>query len=293
MLIIKSGNWKRPEEEQDMSKKEKSGNLENGDFKITREPFYLPQGNEIAIFEAAHKNKLPVLLNGPTGSGKTRLVEHMAWRLNLPLYTVACHDDLSANDLTGRYIIKGDEVEWIDGPLLMAVKEGGLAYLDEVVEARKDVTVVIHPLTDHRRCLPVEKRGKIFRAPENFMLVISYNPNYQSVLKELKPSTRQRFVSINLGWPKEELEVRIVIREAGTDEPTAEKLVKAANRIRNLVHQGLEEGVSTRELVYAGILLRNGLSARDSLQATLIEPLTYDGDLKKSIEEVLKNYFNF
>jgi nitric oxide reductase NorQ protein len=276
-----------------MSKKEKSEKFKDGAFKIAREPFYLPQGNEIAIFEAAHKNRLPVLLNGPTGSGKTRLVEHMAWRLNIPLYTVACHDDLSANDLIGRYIIKGDEVKWIDGPLLMAVQEGGLAYLDEVVEARKDVTVVIHPLTDHRRCLPVEKRGKIYQAPENFMLVISYNPNYQSVLKELKPSTRQRFVSINLGWPKEDLEIRIVSREAGVDEPTAEKLVKAANRIRNLVHQGLEEGVSTRELVYAGTLLRNGLSARDSLQSTMIEPLTYDSDLKKSIEEVLKNYFNF
>ncbi|MBI4764301.1 MAG: CbbQ/NirQ/NorQ/GpvN family protein [Deltaproteobacteria bacterium] len=276
-----------------MSKKEKSEKFENGAFKVSREPFYLPQGNEIAIFEAAHKNQFPELRNGPTGSGKTRLVEYMAWRLNIPLYTVACHDDLSANDLTGRYIIKGDEVKWIDGPLLMAVQEGGLAYLDEVVEARKDVTVVIHPLTDHRRCLPVEKRGKVFQAPENFMLVISYNPNYQSVLKELKPSTRQRFVSINLGWPKEDLEVRIVSREAGVDETTAEKLVKAANRIRNLVHQGLEEGVSTRELVYAGTLLRNGLSVRDSLQSTMIEPLTYDSDLKKSIEEVLKNYFNF
>lgn len=276
-----------------MSKRDKSEKIENGEFKIIEEPFYLPQGNEIEIFEAAQTNKLPVLLNGPTGSGKTRLVEHMAWRLKLPLYTVACHEDLSANDLTGRYIIKGDEVKWIDGPLLSAVREGGLAYLDEVVEARKDVTVVIHPLTDHRRCLPVEKRSKIFHAPEGFMLVISYNPNYQSVLKELKPSTRQRFVSINLGWPREELEIRIVSREAGVDEETAEKLVKAANRIRNLVNQGLEEGVSTRELVYAGILLRNGLPMKDSLQATMIEPLTYDTDLKKSIEEVLKNYFSF
>jgi len=276
-----------------MSKKDKSSNIENGDFKVTKEPFYLPQGKEIEIFEAAHANKLPVLLNGPTGSGKTRLVEHMAWRLNLPLYTVACHDDLSANDLTGRYIIKGDEVEWIDGPLLMAVHEGGIAYLDEVVEARKDVTVVIHPLTDHRRYLPVEKLGKMFRAPEGFMMVISYNPNYQSVLKELKPSTRQRFISINLGWPAEDLEVRIVMREAGVDEETAAKLVKAANRIRNLIHQGLEEGVSTRELVYAGTLLRSGLSIKDSLHATMIEPLTYDSDLKKSIEEVLKNYFSF
>jgi nitric oxide reductase NorQ protein len=276
-----------------MSRDKKTDPFDQIDFRIHQEPFYLPQGNEIALFEAAHKNKLPVLLNGPTGSGKTRLVEYMAWRLNRPLYTVACHDDLSANDLTGRYIIKGDEVKWIDGPLLMAVREGGVAYLDEVVEARKDVTVVIHPLTDHRRFLPVEKRGKIFHAPDDFMLVISYNPHYQSVLKELKPSTRQRFVSINLGWPKEELEVRIVTREAGVEENTAEKLVKAANRIRNLVHQGLEEGVSTRELVYAAVLLRNGLPVKDALQGTMIEPLTYDEDLKRSIEEVLKNYFAF
>jgi nitric oxide reductase NorQ protein len=276
-----------------MTKHDKPGKIETGDFKVVKEPFYLPQGKEIEIFEAAHAHKLPVLLNGPTGSGKTRLVEHMAWRLGLPLYTVACHDDLSANDLTGRYIIKGDEVEWIDGPLLMAVREGGLAYLDEVVEARKDVTVVIHPLTDHRRYLPVEKRGKIFRAPEGFMMVISYNPNYQSVLKELKPSTRQRFISINLGWPTEELETQIICRESAVEEKIAERLVKAANRIRNLVHQGLEEGVSTRELVYAGMLLRSGLSTRDALHATMIEPLTYDSDLKKSIEEVLKNYFSF
>jgi nitric oxide reductase NorQ protein len=187
----------------------------------------------------------------------------MAWRLKRPLYTVACHEDLSANDLTGRYIIKGDEVEWIDGPLLTAVREGGIAYLDEVVEARKDVTVVIHPLTDYRRCLTVEKRGRVYHAPETFMMVISYNPNYQSVLKELKPSTRQRFVSINLGWPAEDLEVPIVCRESGIDEETARRLVKAANRIRNLVHQGLEEGCSTRELVYAGLLLKSGLRAAD------------------------------
>lgn len=276
-----------------MAKHEKSKPNEHGDFRIHKEPFYLPQGREIEIFEAAFAHKLPVLLNGPTGSGKTRLVEHMAWRLNRPLFTVACHDDLGANDLTGRYIIKGDEVEWIDGPLLMAVREGGIAYLDEVVEARKDVTVVIHPLTDHRRCLPVEKRGKIFQAPEEFMMVISYNPNYQSVLKELKPSTRQRFISINLGWPAEDLEVRIVGREADVDEQTSGKLVKAANRIRNLIHQGLEEGVSTRELVYAGKLLKSGMPLKESLRATMVEPLTYDSDLKKSIEEVLKNYFSF
>jgi nitric oxide reductase NorQ protein len=276
-----------------MHKKDKAATHKDSEFNITDEPFYLPQGNEIALFEAAHQHKLPVLLNGPTGSGKTRLVEYMAWHLKLPLYTVACHEDLSANDLTGRYIIKGDEVEWIDGPLLTAVHEGGIAYLDEVVEARKDVTVVIHPLTDYRRCLTVEKRGKVYHAPEGFMMVISYNPNYQSVLKELKPSTRQRFISINLGWPIEELEIRIICREAGIDEPTAQKLVKAANRIRNLVHQGLEEGVSTRELVYAGMLIKSGLPTGTALHATMIEPLTYDGDLQKSIEEVLKNYFSF
>jgi len=269
-----------------------SRKYEDGSFEIKDEPFYLPQGDEVELFGAAYENKLPVMLNGPTGSGKTRLVEYMAWKLKRPLYTVACHDDLSANDLTGRYIIKGGEVEWIDGPLLMAVSNGGISYLDEIVEARKDVTVVIHPLTDHRRYLPVEKRGKIFHAPKDFMMVISYNPNYQSVLKELKPSTKQRFVAINLGWPNEELETQIVHQEAGVDEDTAGRLVKSANRIRNLVHQGLEEGVSTRELVYAGLLLKSGVSTKNSLHSTVINPLTHDSDLKKSIEEVLKNYFH-
>ncbi|RLG34027.1 AAA family ATPase [Methanosarcinales archaeon] len=265
---------------------------ENGGFEIKEEPFYLPQGNEIALFEAAFKKKLPVMLKGPTWSGKTRLVEYMAWKLEQPLYTVACHDDLSANDLTGRYIIKGDDVEWIDGPLLMAVKNGGIVYLDEVVEARKDTTVVIHPLTDHRRYMLVEKLGKIFYAPEDFMLVISYNPGYQSVLKELKQSTRQRFVSIALGWPGEDLETQIVHIETGVEHDIARKLVKAANKIRNLVHQGLEEGVSTRELVYAGTLLNSGVPMRDALYSTMIEPLTHDSDLKRSIEEILKNYFD-
>ena len=269
-----------------------SGLYENGSFAIKEEPFYLPQRGEIALFEAAYENKLPVMLKGPTGSGKTRLVEYMAWKLGRPLFTVACHDDLSGNDLTGRYIIKGDEVEWIDGPLLMAVKNGGIIYLDEVVEARKDTTVVIHPLTDYRRSLLIEKLGMIFHAPDEFMLVISYNPGYQSVLKELKQSTRQRFVSINLGWPGEDLETQIVHQETGVEEDTARRLVKAANKIRNLIHQGLEEGVSTRELVYAGTLLKSGVPMRDALYSTMTEPLTHDADLKRSIEEILKNYFN-
>jgi nitric oxide reductase NorQ protein len=269
-----------------------SGLYENESFAIKEEPFYLPQGSEIPLFEAAYENKLPVMLKGPTGSGKTRLVEYMAWKLGRPLYTVACHDDLSWNDLTGRYIIKGDDVEWIDGPLLMAIKNGGIVYLDEVVEARKDTIVVIHPLTDYRRYLLVEKLGKIFYAPDEFMLVISYNPGYQSVLKELKQSTRQRFISINLSWPNEDLETQIVHQETGIEEDTARRLVKAANKIRNLVHQGLEEGVSTRELVYAGTLLKSGVLMRDALYSTLTEPLTHDSDLKRSIEEILKNYFN-
>jgi nitric oxide reductase NorQ protein len=267
--------------------------LDDNSFEISEEPFYLPQAGEIALFEAAYNNKLPVMLKGPTGSGKTRLIEHMAWKLKRPLYTVACHDDLSANDLIGRYIIKGDEVEWIDGPLLMAIQNGGIVYLDEIVEARKDTTVVIHPLTDHRRCLLVEKQGRIIAARDEFMMVISYNPNYQSVLKELKPSTRQRFVTIDLSWPMEELETRIVHQETGADWETASRLVKSANKIRNLVHQGLEEGVSTRELVYAGMLLKSGVSPKDALYSTMVESLTHDVDLKEGIVEVLKNYFSF
>jgi len=266
--------------------------IENGKFEIMAEPFYLPQGNEIELFETAFHNKLPVLLNGPTGCGKTRLIEYMAWKLGRPLYTVACHSDLSANDLVGRYIIKGDEVQWIDGPLMMAVNQGGISYLDEIVEARKDVTVVIHPLTDHRRYLVVEKLGKILHAPDNFMLVLSYNPHYQSIIKELKPSTRQRFVAVNLSWPREDLEVQIIHKEAGVDTEIAGKLVKSANKIRNLVSQGLEEGVSTRELVYAGVLLNNGIGAEDALTSTMIEPLTQDNDMKMSIREVIKNYFH-
>ena len=275
-----------------MNKQHESEVFENGSFDVTEEPFYLPQGDEVDLFHSAYENCLPVILVGPTGSGKTRLVEHMAWKLTRPLYTVACHSDLSANDLIGRYIIKGEEVEWIDGPLLMAVKSGGISYLDEIVEARKDVTVVIHPLTDHRRYMVVEKLGRMYKASKDFMLVLSYNPNYQSILKELKPSTRQRFIAINLDWPESELEIQIVQKETGVEADIAEKLVAAAGKIRNLVHQGLEEGVSTRELVYAAKLLKSGVSAKNALQSTMIESLTYDQDLKSSILEVLRNYFN-
>ncbi|KJS28762.1 MAG: ATPase AAA [Desulfatitalea sp. BRH_c12] len=266
--------------------------LDDENFRVENEPFYLPQGEEIDLFQVAYQNKLPVMLVGPTGSGKTRLIEYMAWKLGRPLYTVACHSDLGAGDLTGRYIIKGDAVQWIDGPLSMAVKNGGIAYLDEVVEARKDVSVVIHPLTDHRRYMVLEKQGRIYRAKETFMLVVSYNPHYQSIVKELKPSTRQRFLSVVLNWPESDLETRIIHQEAGVDHAVAEKLVKAGNKIRNLVDQGLEEGVSTRELIYAATLLKSGLSRRAALSATMVTPLTYDQDLQLSILEVLKNYFD-
>ncbi|MBI5354891.1 MAG: CbbQ/NirQ/NorQ/GpvN family protein [Candidatus Aenigmarchaeota archaeon] len=259
--------------------------------KIEKEPYYLAQGNEVELFRECFENKLPFLLKGPTGSGKTRLVEYMAYKLDVPLYTVSCHEDLSANDLVGRHLIKGDETVWIDGPLLEAVKNGGIVYLDEIVEARKDATVVIHSLTDHRRYLPVEKLGETFDAPDNFMMVMSYNPNYQNVTKELKPSTRQRFVTMELGWPTPELETEIISHESGVSKETAEKLVKAAGKIRNLTSQGLEEGVSTRELVYAGTLMSKGISEKDALETTIIEPLTHDADIKKSIREILKNVF--
>ena len=262
-------------------------------FMVKNEPFYLSQGNEVKLLEAAFFKKIPAMLTGPTGSGKTRLIQYLAWKLGRPLYTVACHDDLCAGDLVGRYIIKGGDVKWIDGPLLLAVKNGGIVYLDEIVEARKDVTVVIHPLTDHRRCLMVEKLGTQLSAPDGFMLVTSYNPHYQSVSKELKPSTRQRFINIELGWPNEMIETRVIEVESGIAQLQASYLVKAANRIRNLINRGLEEGISTREIVYAAKLIQCGIPIGEVLCATMVEPITHDHDLKSSIIEILKNFFRF
>jgi len=270
-----------------------SNSYDEKSFMVMKKPFYLEQNNEISLFEAAYRSKLPLMLKGPTGCGKTRLVEYMAWKLKRPLFTIPCHEDLSGNDLIGRYILKGGNVEWVDGPLLMSVKHSGIVYLDEIVEARKDTTVVIHPLTDHRRYLPVEKLKTVYNATDGFMLVISYNPNYQSILKELKPSTRQRFVGIHLGWPEETLELEVLRRESGLHKATAQKLVSIANRIRNLTKDsGLEEGVSTRELVYCGKLLKSKVDTRDAIISTLIEPLTHDDDMKKSIELIINNYFS-
>jgi nitric oxide reductase NorQ protein len=261
------------------------------DFLVPANPFYLPTGDEVGLFEAAWRARLPVLLKGPTGSGKTRFVTHMAHKLGRPLVTVACHEDLTASDLLGRYLLVGDDTVWMDGPLTAAVRHGAIVYLDEVVEARRDTVVVIHPLTDDRRLLPIDKLGTVIGAPPEFMLVMSYNPGYQSVLKELKPSTRQRFVAIDFGYPRAEVEVPVVAQEAGVSLQTAELLVRAGNKIRNLTDRGLEEGVSTRLLVYAGTLVREGIPARAACDAAFTRILTDDPDLRGSIREIVADFF--
>ena len=254
-------------------------------------PFYLPQGDECEIFAAAHANSLPILLKGPTGCGKTRFVAHMAAKLGRPLYTVACHDDLSAADLIGRYLLKGGETVWVDGPLTRAVREGAICYLDEVVEARKDVTVVLHPLTDDRRILPIDRTGEELEAARGFMLVASYNPGYQNILKTLKPSTRQRFVSLEFDFPKPEHEVPVVMRESGIGEDRARNLVRLANKLRGLKGQDLEEGVSTRLVVYAATLIHQGMPVDRAIRTAMIEPLTDDADVKRGLLDLVTAVF--
>lgn len=249
-------------------------------------PFYRPQSSECDVFEAAHANTLPLLLKGPTGCGKTRFVEHMAARLGLPLHTVACHDDLSAADLIGRYLLKGGETVWVDGPLTRAVREGGICYLDEVVEARRDVTVVLHPLTDDRRRLLIDRTGEELTAPESFMLVASYNPGYQNVLKKLKPSTRQRFVSIGFGFPAPEVERAVVAAESGLDPERAAALVRLAGHVRNLSGMDLEEGVSTRLLVYAASLIAGGMAVDLALETAIVEPLSDEPDVQQALRDL-------
>lgn len=257
------------------------------DFQVRGEPFYLPTGKEIELFEAAYGAKLPVLLKGPTGCGKTRFVEHMAWRLHRSLYTVACHEDLSATDLVGRFLLEGETTIWHDGPLTRAVRQGAICYLDEVVEARKDTIVVIHPLTDDRRVLPVEKRGELLRADDDFMLVVSYNPGYQSILKDLKQSTRQRFVALEFTYPPVEVEVSVLQVEANVDESTARDLVTIGQKVRNLKGHGLEEGVSTRLLVYAAQLIARGIDPITACEVAIIGPITDDHELQRSIREIV------
>lgn len=261
------------------------------EYRIEREPFYLAAGEEVELFEHAWKGRLPVLLKGPTGCGKTRFVAHMAWKLGRPLVTVACHEDLTASDLLGRFLLQGEETVWVDGPLTTAVRHGAIVYLDEVVEARKDSLVVIHPLTDDRRILPIDRLATVLHAPDPFMMVVSYNPGYQSVLKELKPSTRQRFVSIDFGYPAPDVERNVLVREAGLDGERAGHLVQIAEKIRNLTDRGLEEGVSTRLLVYAGKLIAEGSSPRSACRAAFTRTLTDDRDLQRTIEEIVADYF--
>jgi nitric oxide reductase NorQ protein len=271
------------------------------DFRLTSEPYYLPIADEVELFETAYDKHVPVLLKGPTGCGKTRFVEYMSWRLHghlgsrsdegVPLITVACHEDLTASDLVGRYLLEGDETRWIDGPITRAVKVGAICYLDEIVEARKDTTVLIHPLTDYRRLLPVDKRGDLLEAAPGFLLVLSYNPGYQSALKDLKHSTRQRFIAIEFDYPGREQEAEIIRVESECTHEIAVELAKLAEKVRNLKEHGLAEGVSTRLLVYAGKLIASGISPRRACQSAVVWGLTDDVEVQRSIEEVVTSIF--
>ncbi len=261
------------------------------EYFIEDEPYYEPVGDEIAVFEAAYRNHLPVLLKGPTGCGKTRFMEHMAWRLKRPLITVSCHDDLTASDLVGRFLVKGGETRWVDGPLARAVRAGGICYLDEIVEARKDTTVVIHPLADDRRVLPMEKLGELLEAGPGFCLAISYNPGYQSVLKDLKQSTRQRFVALEFDYPEAGLEQRIVEKESGIDSELARKLVQFARMTRNLKGSGLDEGASTRLLVHAAKLIADDIDPVTASHVAVAQALTDDADMLAAVDELSSSLF--
>jgi len=250
-------------------------------------PFYRAVGGEIDLFEHAFSNQLPLLIKGPTGCGKTRFIQHMAARLGRPLYTVACHDDLTASDLVGRHLIGDSGTYWSDGPLTRAVREGAICYLDEVVEARKDTTVVLHPLTDDRRILPIERTGETLTAPDNFMLVISYNPGYQNLLKGLKPSTRQRFIGLSFDFPQPEIEIEVLMGESNIDHNMAERLVRVATSLRALKDHDLEEAASTRLLVYAATLITSGMPVEQACHAALIEPLTDDEETLNALTEVV------
>ncbi len=277
------------------------------EYAVHDEPYYLPIGDEVELFETAYEERIPVLLKGPTGAGKTRFVEYMAYRLGrpmmkatssgeqaehrMPLITVACHEDLTASDLVGRYLLDTDGTRWTDGPLTRAVKVGAICYLDEVVEARKDTTVLIHPLTDYRRLLPIEKLGQVIEAAEGFLLVISYNPGYQSALKDLKHSTRQRFIAIEFDYPPREQEAAIIEHEAGCTKETAMDLARLGEKVRNLKEHGLGEGVSTRLLIYAGRLIAKGVAPRRAGQVAITWALTDDPEVQRSIEEVVTSIF--
>ncbi|MBN19128.1 MAG: AAA family ATPase [Chloroflexi bacterium] len=277
------------------------------EYNLTEEPYYLPVNDEVELFEAAYKQRIPVIFKGPTGCGKTRFIEYMSYKIgvpltkvkkqdnksqnNIPLVTIACHEDLTASDLVGRYLLEGDKTVWIDGPLTRAVKAGGICYLDEIVEARKDTTVIIHPLTDHRRILPVEKKGELLEAAEGFLLVLSYNPGYQSALKDLKQSTRQRFISVEFDYPSRDAEAEIIKHESGLDIQTSTQLAKLGEKVRNLKEHGLQEGSSTRLLIYAGKLISQGIKPRRACQVAINWAVTDDISIQKSISELISSIF--
>ncbi|MDO9291292.1 MAG: CbbQ/NirQ/NorQ/GpvN family protein [Hydrogenophaga sp.] len=262
------------------------------DYRIEQEPYYQPQSNEVALYEAAYAARLPVMLKGPTGCGKSRFVEYMAWKLQRPLITVACNEDMTASDLVGRYLLEAGGTRWLDGPLTMAARMGAICYLDEIVEARQDTTVVIHPLTDHRRTLPLDKKGEQVRAHPDFQLVISYNPGYQNLMKDLKPSTKQRFAAFDFDYPPPEQEARIVASETGIDEALAARLVKIAITARNLKGHGLVEGISTRLMVYAATLMKSGVAPRDACRMALVRPITDDADIRETLDHAIDAVFD-
>jgi len=265
--------------------------IDTEQYKVQAEPFYQPQGNEIALYEAAYRRRLPVMVKGPTGCGKSRFIEYMAWRLGKPLITVACNEDMTASDLVGRYLLDATGTRWLDGPLTVAARIGAICYLDEIVEARQDTTVVIHPLTDHRRAMPLDKKGEVVTAHPDFQLVISYNPGYQSLMKDLKQSTKQRFSALVFDYPPADLETQIVATETGTSLELAAALVKIAAAARNLKGHGLDEGISTRLLVYAANLMDEGIPPGEASRMALVDPITDDEDIRSTLHHAIDAVF--
>lgn len=260
-------------------------------YRIANAPYYRPVGDEVELFEAAYSVRMPMMLKGPTGCGKTRFVEYMAHRLGRPLVTVACNEDMTAADLVGRFLLDAQGTRWQDGPLAIAARHGAICYLDEVVEARQDTTVVIHPLTDNRRVLPLEKKGELVRAHPDFQIVISYNPGYQSLMKDLKQSTKQRFGALDFNYPEHDVETEIVAHEAGIGAEVAGKLVSIAERARNLKGHGLDEGISTRMLIHAGSLIAHGVDAQSACRVALVRPITDDPDMRDALDAAVTTFF--
>jgi len=260
-------------------------------YRIAQEPYYRAVADEIEMYDAAYSVRMPMMLKGPTGCGKTRFVEYMAWKLGKPLITVACNEDMTASDLVGRFLLDADGTRWQDGPLALAARHGAICYLDEVVEARQDTTVVIHPLTDTRRILPLEKKGEILHAHADFQVVISYNPGYQSLMKDLKQSTKQRFGALDFNYPEFETEVEIVVHESGVAPEVAQNLVHIAERARNLKGHGLDESISTRMLIYAGSLIAQGVAPLAACRVALVRPITDDADMRDALDSAVTTYF--